>query len=163
MKSLTKVLLFSLVLMLAGFNAVEELIPGESKSNLTRETATVNDVINSSKTFINYIDIGNWEASWYGTKFHGRKTASGEIFDQESFTAAHKTLEFGTLLRLTNPENDRSVIVRINDRGPFIRKRQLDVSRAAAAELGIIENGVAKLKVEQISLQGVNFPVLPFN
>lgn len=149
--------------MFAGFNAVEEITPGETKTNSTGETATVNDVINSSKTFINYIDIGNWHASWYGTKFHGRKTASGEIFDQESFTAAHKTLKFGTLLRLTNPENDRSVIVRINDRGPFIRKRQLDVSRAAAAELGILENGVAELKVEQISLQAVNFPVLPFN
>lgn len=163
MKSLTNVLLFSLLLMFAGFNAVEETTPGETKTNSTGETATVNDVINSSKIFINYIDIGNWHASWYGTKFHGRKTASGEIFDQESFTAAHKTLKFGTLLRLTNPENDRSVIVRINDRGPFIRKRQLDVSRAAAAELGILENGVAELKVEQISLQAVNFPVLPFN
>lgn len=163
MKSLTKVLLFSLLLMLAGFTAVEELIPGESKSNSPEETAAVNDVINSSKTIINYIDIGNWEASWYGTKFHGRKTANGETFDQESFTAAHKTLKFGTLLRLTNPGNNRSVIVRVNDRGPFIRKRQLDISRAAAAELGFIENGVAKLKVEQITLQGVNFPLLPFN
>lgn len=142
---------------------MEKIIPGETSPNTTGETATVNDVINSSKTFINYIDIGNWHASWYGTKFHGRKTASGEIFDQESFTAAHKTLEFGTLLRLTNPENDRSVIVRINDRGPFIRKRQLDVSRAAAAELGILENGVAELKVEQVTLQGVNFPLLPLN
>jgi len=155
--------MFSLVLMFAGFTAVEEFIPGKISTNSIGETATVNDVINSSKTVINYIDIGNWHASWYGTKFNGRRTANGEIFDQEAFTAAHKTLKFGTLLRLTNPENNRSVIVRVNDRGPFIRNRQIDVSKAAAAELGFIENGVVKLKVEQISLKGVNFPVIPFN
>jgi rare lipoprotein A len=91
-------------------------------------------------------------ASWYGPKFHGKITANGEIYDQMAFTAAHKSLKFGTLLKLTNKKNDKSVIVRINDRGPYIPGRQLDVSKAAAKELGMIYNGVARLQVEEIRL-----------
>jgi len=163
LRSLTKVLLFSLLLMLVGFTAVGELLPSESEANLTEETATVNDVINSSRTIINYIEVGSWHASWYGAKFHGRKTANGEVFDQDAFTAAHRTLEFGTLLRLTNPENERSVIVRVNDRGPFIRNRQIDISRAAATELGMLHDGVAELKVEKVQLENINFPMLHLN
>jgi len=163
LKSLTKVLLFSLLLFLAGFSAVNELIPSEENIELKEEATSVNDVINTSKTIINYIDIGNMKASWYGPKFHGKQTANGELYDQEALTAAHRTLRFGTLLKLTNPENNKSVIVRINDRGPFIRNRQIDLSHAAAADLEIVNKGVAKLKVEQISLKGVNFPVIPIN
>jgi rare lipoprotein A len=102
-------------------------------------------------------------ASWYGPRFHGKKTANGEVFDQKAFTAAHKKFRFGTLLRLTNPKNDRSIIVRVNDRGPFIRGRELDLSKAAADELDILERGVAKLNIEQITLKGTNFPVLTLN
>lgn len=163
MKSLTKVLMFSFLLFLAGFTAVNEFVPEPEAPKIEEETTLVNDVINPSSTVINYIDKGTVRASWYGPRFHGRVTANGETFDQEALTAAHKKLRFGTLLRLTNPENNRMVIVRINDRGPFIHGRHIDVSKAAAEELGMIQKGVTNLTVEQISLKGVNFPVISFN
>ena len=87
-------------------------------------------------------------ASWYGEPFHGRVTASGTVFDKNAFTAAHKTLPFGTVLRLTNPANGRSVLVTVTDRGPFVLGRALDVSEAAARELGMIAAGTATLRVE---------------
>ena len=163
MKSLTKVLMFSFLLFLAGFTAVNEFIPETEALKIEEETTLVNDVINPSSTVINYIDKGTMRASWYGPRFHGRVTANGETFDQEALTAAHRKLRFGTLLRLTNPENNRMVIVRINDRGPFIHGRHIDVSKAAAEELGMVQKGVTNLVVEQISLKGVNFPVISFN
>ncbi|MGL4397146.1 MAG: septal ring lytic transglycosylase RlpA family protein, partial [Hyphomicrobium sp.] len=76
-------------------------------------------------------------ASWYGGKFHGRKTANGERYNQWSMTAAHKTLPFGTRVRVTNARTGNSVVVRINDRGPFIKGRIIDLSKAAANQLGI--------------------------
>jgi rare lipoprotein A len=103
------------------------------------------------------------KASWYGPRFHGRVTANGEIFDQMAFTAAHKKLKFGTILRVTNPKNNRSVVIRINDRGPYASGRQLDLSKAAAVELEMIEKGIAKLKVEEITLKGINLPVITLN
>jgi rare lipoprotein A len=93
---------------------------------------------------------GTMTTSWYGDPFHGRPTASGERFNQNDFTAAHKTLPFGTRLRVTNPQNGQSVVVRINDRGPFVRGRDLDVSKAAAEALGIITQGVAELRVDRL-------------
>ena len=87
-------------------------------------------------------------ASWYGPKFHGRRTASGEIFDMYRLTAAHKTLPFGTKLRVINPENGRSVVVKINDRGPFVRGRDLDLSYEAAKRIGLISKGTARVYVE---------------
>lgn len=87
-------------------------------------------------------------ASWYGSKYHGRKTSSGERYNKNEMTAAHKTLPFGTMVRVTNPANDHSVILRINDRGPFVGKRIIDVSEAAARKLGMHSAGVATVKVE---------------
>jgi rare lipoprotein A len=87
-------------------------------------------------------------ASWYGGKFQGRQTASGEIFDTNEFTAAHKTLAFGTIVKVTSLENDKSTVVRINDRGPFIPGRIIDLSRAAAATIGLAGTGVAKVRIE---------------
>ena len=84
-------------------------------------------------------------ASWYGQKFHGRKTASGERFDMHELTAAHPTLPFGTLVEVRNLDNGRSVVVRINDRGPAVAGRIIDVSYAAAVELGMIDSGVAEV------------------
>lgn len=89
-------------------------------------------------------------ASWYGGKFNGRKTASGEIFDTNKFTAAHKTLPFGTVVKVINLENNKSTIIRINDRGPFIKGRIIDLSRAAAAEIGMLGTGVARVRIEII-------------
>jgi len=94
--------------------------------------------------------LGRGTASYYGRKFHGRRTASGEAFDMGALTAAHRTLPFGSLVRVTNPANGRSVTVRINDRGPFTRGRVIDVSRAAAQQLGLITRGHATVELELI-------------
>jgi len=88
------------------------------------------------------------KASYYGGEFHGRKTASGEIFDQYKLTAAHRTLPFGTLCRVTNLKNQKNVVVRINDRGPFVRGRIIDLSYRAADLLGGVRAGVMDVKVE---------------
>ncbi len=87
-------------------------------------------------------------ASWYGNEHHGRQTASGEIFDQEAMTAAHRDLPFGTVVRVHHRETNRSVTVRVNDRGPFVRGRIIDLSRGAARDLGMIQEGVAPVRVE---------------
>jgi len=89
-----------------------------------------------------------WEvgiASWYGPGFHGRRTASGEIYDMYAMTAAHRTLPFGTIVKVVDLETGRSVVVRINDRGPFIEGRIIDLSYAAAVELGMVEKGLARV------------------
>ena len=86
--------------------------------------------------------------SFYGKKFHGKQTANGEIFDMNKLTCAHKSLPFGTLLKVTNEDNGNSVVVRVNDRGPFIQGRDLDLSYAAAEKIGLIGAGVKKLKVK---------------
>ena len=87
-------------------------------------------------------------ASWYGGKFQGRKTANGEIFDTNQLTAAHKTLPFGSIVKVLNLENGKTVTVRINDRGPFIEGRIIDLSRAAAEEIGMLGTGIAMVKLE---------------
>lgn len=85
--------------------------------------------------------LGRGIASYYADKFNGRRTASGETFSNRAMTAAHRTLPFGTKLRVTNPSNGRSVVVRVNDRGPFTAGRSLDLSRAAAEQVGIVQRG----------------------
>ena len=87
-------------------------------------------------------------ASWYGEKFARRPTASGERFDPNRLTGAHRTLPLGTKLRVTNMHNGRSVLVTINDRGPYIRSRELDLSYGAARELGMVRRGVARVRIE---------------
>lgn len=94
-----------------------------------------------------FVEVG--EASWYGPGFHGRKTASGERFDTYEMTAAHKTLPFGTLLKVTNLENNLWAIVKINDRGPYVRGRIIDLSHAAKDAIGM--NGTAQVRIEIIS------------
>ena len=90
-------------------------------------------------------------ASWYGREFNGRSTASGEIFNDSQFTAAHPILPFGTMLKVTNQHNNKTVTVRINDRGPFVAARIIDLSRAAAEQLDMITTGTAPVKVESLS------------
>jgi rare lipoprotein A len=87
-------------------------------------------------------------ASWYGPGFHGRRTASGETFNSSGLTAAHRYLPFGTRVRVTNLRNGRSVVVRINDRGPFSGGRVIDLSRGAAAIIGVFQSGVAPVVLE---------------
>lgn len=89
-------------------------------------------------------------ASWYGEPFHGRLTASGEVFDQGALTAAHRTLPLRSLARVTRLDTGDSILVRINDRGPFIDGRIIDLSRAAAAELGFLDDGLTHVRVEAL-------------
>jgi rare lipoprotein A len=91
-------------------------------------------------------------ASWYGPGFHGRRTASGQRFNQNALTAAHRTLPFGTLVRVTNVRNGQSVVVRINDRGPFSRGRVIDLSAGAARAIGSYASGVAPVKIDVLGL-----------
>jgi rare lipoprotein A len=90
-------------------------------------------------------------ASWYGPKFHGKRTASGEIFNQEKFTAAHPSLPWGSRVKVVNLANGKSVEVRINDRGPYGKGRIIDVSRAAARVLGMMGSGITTVRVEWLS------------
>lgn len=87
-------------------------------------------------------DIGRGVASWYGERFHGRRTASGETFDMNELTAAHRSLPFGTRVRVRHANTGKEVTVRINDRGPSVKGRIIDLSRAAAVEIGIVRSGV---------------------
>ncbi len=95
-------------------------------------------------------------ASWYGGKFHGRLTSSGEVFDTNDMTAAHRSLPFGTMVKVTNLDNGRSAVVKINDRGPFVEGRMIDLSRAAAEELGMLGQGVARVSLEIVAFASDN-------
>ncbi len=101
--------------------------------------------------------VGTGVASWYGTHFHGNITASGEKYNMNDFTAAHRLLKFGTVLRVTNIKNNLSVVVKINDRGPYNYRRVIDLSRAAAQEINMIKQGLAKVNIEIIGYKPVNF------
>jgi len=90
-------------------------------------------------------------ASWYGSRHHGRRTASGERFDQHALTAAHRSLPFGSRVKVTNLANQRNVVVRINDRGPHAHGRIIDLSRAAAERLGMLRSGTARVRVERLA------------
>ena len=153
MKSLLIVFFILVVGGLVGFTVLNNAKNGNNEQVLVDEfipkTIKENNVNISA---VNYIDRGTMKASWYGPKFHGKYTANGEIYDQMAFTAAHKQLKFGTLLKVTNPKNGRSVIVRINDRGPYIEGRDLDLSKGAAIELGMMRKGVARLKIQEVAL-----------
>ncbi|MDZ7625480.1 MAG: septal ring lytic transglycosylase RlpA family protein [Ignavibacteriaceae bacterium] len=130
---------------------IEEFVPVTVKENTVNTSA------------VKFIDRGTLKASWYGPKFHGKFTANGEVYDQMALTAAHKNLSFGTLLKITNPKNGKSVIVRINDRGPYIEGRELDLSKGAAIELGMLEKGVARVKVQEVALGERNNPTVMVN
>ena len=153
MKSLLIVFFIIVVGVLVGFSVLNNAKNGNNEQVLVDEfipkTIKENNVNISA---VKYIDRGTMKASWYGPKFHGKLTANGEIYDQMALTAAHKQLKFGTLLKVTNPKNGRSVLVRINDRGPYIEGRDLDLSKGAAIELGMMRKGVARLKIQEVAL-----------
>ncbi|PAP79490.1 hypothetical protein B1759_14295 [Rubrivirga sp. SAORIC476] len=96
------------------------------------------------------VHIGTGRASYYGERFRGRRTASGERFDPDALTAAHRTLPFGTRLRVTNERNGRSVVVRVTDRGPFHGSRILDLSKGAARRIGMVQSGTARVRIERL-------------
>lgn len=96
-------------------------------------------------------------ASFYARDFHGRRTANGETFNMEKLTAAHPTLPFGTFVRVTNLSNGKDVVVRINDRGPYVKGRIIDLSKSAAREIGLLRPGIAEVKVEPLKPVPLSF------
>jgi rare lipoprotein A len=113
--------------------------------NRSKPIKKVNSTAKSKKTLKGI-------SSYYGEDFHGKLTANGEVYDMYGLTAAHKTLPLNTIVRVTNMENEKSLILRINDRGPYVKGRMLDCSYGAALKLGFIGNGTTKVKVEVIEL-----------
>jgi rare lipoprotein A len=163
LKSLIKMIMILAMIGLVGFTiATNDKVSSET-AILAEEFAPVQEESNINTSIIRYIDRGTMKASWYGPRFHGRLTANGEIYDQNAYTAAHKSLKFGTLLRVTNTRTNKSVIVRINDRGPYIPARQIDLSKAVAEELDVIGSGVKKLKIEEIVIEGIDNPLVSVN
>jgi rare lipoprotein A len=100
-------------------------------------------------------------ASWYGPGFNGRRTSSGEVYDQHQLTAASRTLPLGSSVRVTNMDSGRSTIVRINDRGPFVRGRGIDLSRAAADQVGLTREGVARVRLTRLDATASAAPEPP--
>lgn len=100
-------------------------------------------------------------ASWYGDSFHGQVTANGEVYDEQSLTGAHRTLPFGTVVKVTNANNGLQVRIRINDRGPYVGGRVLDLSYAAATELELTGTGIAPVNLEVVGLQNSSLTELP--
>jgi rare lipoprotein A len=123
------------------FILLSSLLVGCSDSN--------NDSNNPASAPVGSFQQGT--ASWYGAEYHGRRTASGEIFDKNAMTAAHKELAFNTYVEVTNLENGRKVVVKINDRGPFVTGRIIDLSERAADELGMKIAGLAEVSLKIVS------------
>lgn len=121
--------------------------------------AVIATLLTLSFTPLHAQNMQQGKASFYAKKFFGRKTASGERLHKDSLTCAHRTYPFGTLLKVFNPANGRSVIVRVTDRGPFVRGRLIDLSWKAAQELGIIAQGVATVTVQKVA--NIVVPYLP--
>lgn len=164
MKSLVIVFFTLVVGALVGFTVLNREKNVENERILIEEFVPVTVKENTVNTStVGLIDRGTIKASWYGPKFHGKFTANGEVYDQMALTAAHKSLSFGTLLKVTNPKNGKSVIVRINDRGPYIEGRELDLSKGAAIELGMLEKGVARVKIQEVTLGESNTPKVMVN
>jgi len=145
---LLRSLLYSLLLALLAGCGGPHAVPPQSGANRPGK-ATQRPYVIGGKT---YYPVPNAEgyrecgiASWYGHPFHGRTTANGETYNMYAHTAAHKTLPMGTMLLVKNQANNRSTVVRINDRGPFVRDRIIDLSYRAAQEIGMITNGTAKV------------------
>ncbi|MGR8979769.1 MAG: septal ring lytic transglycosylase RlpA family protein [Gammaproteobacteria bacterium] len=127
-----------------GFGRRHTVIPVNKPAEPTESTQQENLIPRIAR----YIKQG--VASWYGKRFHGRKTATGEIFDMYALTAAHKTLPIPSYAQVTNLENNKSIIVRINDRGPYVGNRLLDLSYAAAKKLDIHKEGLAKVEIKAL-------------
>jgi rare lipoprotein A len=151
---------FSLLLMSCGLKhrvAVERRVPAPERREVKKEVAkkeraeipapeTKGDKIEKRETKVVQYGI----ASWYGDDFHGKPTSSGEIYDMYQITCAHNTFPLGTMVMVTNLENERSLELKVNDRGPFVKERIIDLSYAAARILGIWEKGTAFVKIEAV-------------
>jgi rare lipoprotein A len=132
----------------------DELAAGDRLASLTATVATLDETIRTlpfeEKAEAVLEMIGQGEASYYGHELAGNRTASGERFNPNAMTAAHRTLPLGTRLKVTNVANGRSVVVRINDRGPFVGNRLIDVSLGAAREINMVRSGKAQVRLERL-------------
>ena len=154
----------ALLVFVASFLAFSHSDPGKSGIAVS-ERAVAAATVPAARTLVEATPVRNvvrteaaparpagaGEASYYGNEFAGRPTANGEPFDPSEMTAAHRTLPFGSKVRVTNVRNGRTVIVRINDRGPYAKDRLIDVSQGAAQELGMMNAGTADVRLEVIS------------
>lgn len=121
--------------------------PNGANINFETETEILTEKRHNVTNYLQLPQEG--QASFYAKRFHGRTTASGDPYDSTAMTAAHRTLPFGTRVKVTNLRNDKSVIVTINDRGPHHRRRIIDVSKAAARELDFVDRGVTRVRIEE--------------
>ncbi|HEX6375358.1 MAG TPA: septal ring lytic transglycosylase RlpA family protein [Allosphingosinicella sp.] len=149
----TAVMLALAALMSSGPVQADALPAGDRMESLTETVAALDESIQiappaAAQADSAYQTIGQGEASYYGHELAGNRTASGERFNPYGLTAAHRTLPLGTKLRVTNVANGRSVIVRVNDRGPFVRSRVIDVSLGAAREIQMVRSGKAQVRLE---------------
>ena len=147
---LTTVFSLGISTLSATFFPQSSVATTNNKRNLLQKKVLI-DARNTLDRTANQFQIAqliSGRASWYGHKFHGRRTANGEIFDSNALTAAHPSLPFGTKVRVTNLRNGHSVIVRINDRGPFVKGRIIDVSAAAARVLNMVNSGTARVQLD---------------
>lgn len=116
-------------------------------------------VVHGKKYYPQSVNVGDEEigiASWYGPNFHGKHTSNGEIYDMNALSAAHKTYPMNTMVKVTNLDNGKNLAVRINDRGPFVKGRVIDLSKMAADKLGVISSGTAKVKIQVIGFANKN-------
>lgn len=157
-------LLFFLLLFFAGCSFKSGLLPSmdfkhnnvNNSSNMYKATMRPY-TINGKTYYPTVVEIGDSArgiASWYGPNFHGKKTSNGENYNMNALTAAHKTLPMNTMVRVLNLKNNKTSIVRINDRGPFVSGRIIDLSKAAARQISMIESGTAPVKLEVVGFYG---------
>lgn len=139
----------------AELSQIQQIIPPAYKTMETAQSLSAQSLVKQDdgamRRTVGQSLIANFfggKASWYGPGFHGRLTANGERYNQNAMTAAHRSLRFGTRVKVTNLRNGRSVIVRINDRGPFIHGRVIDLSAAAARSLNMVHSGVAPVQIK---------------
>jgi len=154
-----KIILLAIILFFLGCSTKEYktyVIPSSNIKTTTQKPYVVNGKI----YYPHNVPIG-WTqrgiASWYGPNFHGNYTSNGEIYNMYAFTAAHKTLPMNTIVKVTNLNNGKSVIVRINDRGPFVKGRIIDLSYAAGKKIGLDVTGTAPVKIEVIGFKGKRY------
>lgn len=125
-----------------------------TSSSFSSQTQTTNDDVLSQLTAVASSTVSRFKqtglASWYGRQFHGKKTASGETFDMNALTAAHPSLPMNCYIKVTNKDNGKSVVVRVNDRGPFHGNRVLDLSYGAAKQIGITQRGSGNVTIERV-------------
>ncbi len=153
--------------MIACLSACGSSSGGKAATTVQRGTYKVGNpyridgVLYTPKEEFNHVETG--VASWYGPGFHGKSTANGERYDQADRTAAHRTLQMPSIVRVTNLSNGLSTVVRINDRGPYSSNRVIDLSRTAAQELDVVRNGTARVRIEQLQAESLTVKEVAIN